>query len=138
MLETFAERLDVVGEDGRGALGAQWQSDVGGRDDFTGEPGEGLADLLAEHRAAGLTQDADERPGHGLGFLGDGLTHRADDVLGDGQYQRLPGGRGRLDPLGAAPCHGRGGAGRHVGDPVEPRLGQTHGVVDRSGLAGMG
>ena len=90
VLEALAERLDVVGEHGRGALGAERQADVGGGDDLTGQPGEGLADLLAEHGAAGLAQDADERPGHGLGLLGDGLTHGADDVLGDRQRRASP------------------------------------------------
>jgi hypothetical protein len=137
LLQPFAERLDVVGDDSRGALGTEGQSDVGGGDDLGGQPGQGLTDLLAEHRAAGLAQDADERPGHRLGLLGDGLAHRADDVLGDRQHERLPGGRGRLDPLGAAPGHGRRGSGRDVGDPVEPGLGQAHGVIDRSGLTGV-
>jgi hypothetical protein len=127
-----------VGEDGRGALGTEGQADVGGGDDLAGQAGEGLTDLLAEHRATGLAQDADERPGHGLRLLGDGLTHRADDVLGDRQDQRLPGGRGRFDPLGATPGRCGRGTGGDVGDLVEPRLGQADGVVDRTGLAGVG
>ena len=137
LLEALTERLDVVGNHGSGVLGSERQADVGGGDDLAGQPGEGLADLLAEHGAAGLAQDADERPRHGLGLLGDGLTHGADDVLGDRQHERLPRGRGGLDPLGAAPGGGRRGAGRHVGDAVEPRLGQAHRVVDRTALAGV-
>ena len=129
----------MVTHDGRLALGPDREPDVGRRDDLLGEAADGLADLLAEHRAAELVQHAEHRAGHRLGLGRQRLAHRGDDALGDRLDQLLPRGHARLDPLGAAPCRrsvllGRG----QVGDAVEPVVGQAGDVLQPSAVAGVG
>ena len=110
-------------------------------------PPERLPDLLAEHRAAGLADHPDQRAGHRAGLLGDGVAHRADDVLGDRLDQHPPHLGGLLDPVRPAPRR-RGGdtggqrrwcrraSGRPAGTRRRPGSGQP--VLARVGLLGGG
>ena len=83
--------------------GPSGEADVGGAEHLTGEAAEGLADLGAEHRAAGLAEHAHQRAGHRLRLGGQRVAHRGHDVLGDRLDEPLPHADGLLDPLGAAP-----------------------------------
>ena len=97
------------------------------------------ADLAAEHRAAGLAEHPDQRPGHRLGLLGHGVAHRADDVLGDRLDQHPPDVGRLLDPLRPAPGGGGAHPGGEHGRVVEPVVGEAHRVGDaRSGRCGRG
>ena len=124
----------------RGRAGvADREPDVGRRHDLFGQPADGLADLLAEHRAAELVEHAraSVRPSP--------APRRAcaapialTTLSATGSTSRCHDRHARLDPLGAAPRGDGGRRRREVGRLVEPVLGQAGRRREPGRVAGVG
>lgn len=134
--QVLGERLDVQRQQRRLARRGQRQPDVRRADDLAREHAHGLPDLLAEHGASHGAHHADQRARHVTHLLGQHIAHGGAHPLRDRVHELLPRGQRRLDPLRAAPGHGRvgpGGQGRHA---VEPQVGQPHRLGDRRAVGG--
>ena len=130
-VEAVGERRHVARHERGRAGGAEGEPDVGRRQHLAGQPAERGADLAGDHRAGGLADHPEQRPGHRPRLLGQRVAERLGGLGGHGLDEHLPDVGGADDPLGARPRGGRGDAGGERRGRVEPVVGETYGVRDR-------
>ena len=129
------ELLDVGGEQGRLAVRAEGETDVGGAEYVAGQPTQGLTDLRRDHGAGHLPKHADQRTGHRSRFLRQRVAQGVDGRARQRLDQPLPHVGGLHDPLGPAPSRCRGDTRGKVRGLVEPVVREAHGVRDRVTLS---
>nr|BFF11912.1 hypothetical protein GCM10025699_32150 [Microbacterium flavescens] len=139
-LEVAPEVREVLGEDGRLAVGHQRDADVAAAHDLLREVSHDLAQLRREERAADRPHEASGPLDEALHVVGGVLAECSGERVGDAGRHRLgellPDRQGRLDPAAAGERLRLVGELRDRGRLAQPQGGQGERLVEVGALAG--